>query len=251
MIAATLPPLLCDSSQIHIARPLNGFVLGTVIVDGGGVAVVQAGVSLTVVVPGVVSVSVVGTVVVSGVVVVVVIVVGGDTVVSVVVSTLVAVVVAVSVVATVVVVARPTVVSVVLIEPLHGVVRVTVPDAVVPPDSPVPPVPSSASVIAAAGPSAAASSNATTSAAASVDLGTSASVRRTRPRNREGASLTSIRNPRISIKLRPCVTTFATPPPVPCCCQTPAGDEQVLPAPDVAAEDRLGDPAQPDRVRRP
>jgi hypothetical protein len=91
MIEATLPPLEKCISQIHIARPLNGLVFGTAIVDGGGVAVAQAGLVLTVVTPGVVSVVVVGTVVVTGVttgVVVVVacvdvVVVGGETVVSV------------------------------------------------------------------------------------------------------------------------------------------------------------------------
>ncbi len=68
MIAATLLPSVEDSCQIHMARPRNGFVFGTAIVEGAGVLVGHGGVTVTVVVPGVVTVAVVGTVVVTGVV---------------------------------------------------------------------------------------------------------------------------------------------------------------------------------------
>jgi hypothetical protein len=152
---------------------LNGLVLGTVIGLGAGAVFVQGGVTVTVVVPGVVSVTVVATVDVTGVVVVVVAVVVPVVVVATVVSVVVSVVVTVAVVGTIVVVAGLAVVDAVPTEPLHGVVVVTVAPpldtdgevttAVLAPGRPPPPSPPLASAIAAAGPRAAASTAATTS----------------------------------------------------------------------------------------
>src|ERR1700722_6082452 len=130
MIEATLPPFEKCISQIHIARPLNGLDLGTEIVAGAGAGLGQAGVVVTVVAPGVVSVAVVGTGVVTGGVTgtVVVVLVGAPVVsvpVSVSVVSVVSVVVTVAVVGTVVVAAAPVVVVELPSEPLHGVVTVT------------------------------------------------------------------------------------------------------------------------------
>jgi hypothetical protein len=209
---------------------LNGFVFGTAISVGAGVVVGQAGVVVTVVIPGVVTVAVLGTVVVTGVVtgtVVVTVVVVGAPVVSVPVSVsvsvvaVVSVVVTVALVATVVVAAAPVVVLELPSEPLQGVVTLTtvlvlvvvpvvvvrivvVVEAAAPvmADRPLPPLllPLSASAIAATGPRHAAITAAANTAA---PLARGSDRSRSLPSSLAKACLTAFRNPLCPIKLRP------------------------------------------------